>query len=164
MTIKKIDIEIVEVQTREPYLKFNSGYIYYDDESKSKKNILEDISYLEYEDYEIANDEWVETTISDMFDVETSCININRGILSVARVSVTLESRENMNEVLIIASVISYDENGDELENCQDMVGKEFFGEDDVENEISEYIAKKLKICEDIIEIDNEFTKTPWDE
>lgn len=155
MTIKKIDIEIVEVQTREPYLKFNSGYIHYDD--KSKKNILKDISCLEYEDYEIEDDEWVETTISDMFNVETDCININRGILSVARVSVTLESRENMNAVLIIASVISYDENGDELENCQD-------DEDNVENEISDYIANKLKICKDIIEFDYDFTETPWDE
>lgn len=57
MTVKEIDIEIVEVQSREPYLKFNSGYIYYDDETQ--ENILKDISCLEYEDYEIADDEWV---------------------------------------------------------------------------------------------------------
>lgn len=104
------------------------------------------------------------TTISEMFNVETDSININRGILSVARVSVTLESRENMNAVLIIESAISYDANGDELEDCQDMVGIEFFGEDNVENEISNYIAKKLKICKDIIEFDNDFTETPWDD
>ena len=78
-------------------------------------------------------------------------------------VKVWFESHENMEGVLIIQSVISYDQNGRELQNYQNMVGNEYFG-DTAENDAVAAIAAALGISPDQIEVeDTEFISTPWD-
>lgn len=81
----------------------------------------------------------------------------------IASVKVQFEQRENMLGVLIIQSVISYDEDGNELKDYQDMVGQEFFGDDAYADAVN-YIAKKLRVPSDLIEIDSEYVETPWDD
>lgn len=78
-------------------------------------------------------------------------------------VKLTFEYRENMVGVVIIQSVISYDDSGDEIEDYQKFVGIEFYG-DEAENEAIQYIADELEISTDIIDTDSEFTPTPWDD
>lgn len=80
----------------------------------------------------------------------------------ISKVHVTFETRENMEGVTIIESVISFNESDEEIDNYQYMVGKEFFG-DDSESDAKDYIADELNIDKDIIETDNDFTETPWD-
>lgn len=78
-------------------------------------------------------------------------------------VKVCFESRENMEGVLIVQSVISYDQNGNEIKNYQDMVGNEYFG-DTAESDAIAEIAATLSISPDRIEVeDTEFISTPWD-
>lgn len=80
----------------------------------------------------------------------------------IERVELSLEYRENMEGVLSIQSVISYNKNDEEIKNYQDMVGREFCGEKP-EEEAIEYVAQELEINTDIIQTNSEFVKTPWD-
>lgn len=78
-------------------------------------------------------------------------------------VKVCFESRENMEGVLIVQSVISYDQNGRELQDYQNMVGNEYFG-DTAENDAVAAIAVALGISPNQIAVeDTEFVPTPWD-
>lgn len=87
----------------------------------------------------------------------------NEVSIMIASVKVQFEERENMPGVLIIQSVISYDEDENELKDYQDMVGQEFFGDDAYTDAIN-YIAKKLGVPSDLIEPDSEYVETPWDD
>lgn len=76
---------------------------------------------------------------------------------------VRFESRENMEGVLIVQSVISLDQNGKEIANYQNMVGEEYLGDTAMSDAVAE-IAAKLGISPDQIEVeDTEFIPTPWD-
>lgn len=80
----------------------------------------------------------------------------------IEQVELVLESRSDMEGCLTISSLITIDRDG-EREDHQDLVGKEFFGDEtgqeavSPEQEAVSFVAKKFKINEDIIEVDIEY-------